>query len=103
MPTPGKKETKKDFLSRCMGFPEMVKKHPDNKQRYAICNSMWDEHMKNSKASDMMDTKTISQEIAKDIADRLSSEYKINLPQTAIDLIVSILEDEMKPDHTETD
>lgn len=41
MPTPKADETKNDFLSRCMGFPEMQKY--DSDQRYAICQAKWDE------------------------------------------------------------
>lgn len=44
MPTPHKDEDKKDFLSRCMGDPETQKY--DTEQRYAVCNSLWDEHFK---------------------------------------------------------
>lgn len=41
MPTPKPNETKDDFLSRCMGYPDMQKYEPD--QRYAVCQSKWDE------------------------------------------------------------
>ena len=41
MPTPKQDETKNDFLSRCMGYPDMQKY--DSDQRYAICQSKWDE------------------------------------------------------------
>jgi hypothetical protein len=41
MPTPGKKETQKDFVSRCI--PIRQKEHPgeDPKQSSAICNSIF--------------------------------------------------------------
>ena len=39
MPTPQDGESKKDYLSRCMGYKDM-QKYPSD-QRYAICNSMW--------------------------------------------------------------
>lgn len=38
LPEPNKNESKKDFISRCMGNPTMNKEYPDNNQRYAICN-----------------------------------------------------------------
>lgn len=41
MPKPNPNETKDDFLSRCMGDSETQKYPPD--QRYAVCNSLWDE------------------------------------------------------------
>lgn len=50
MPKPGKKESKKDYISRCMGDEETNKKYPDQKQRYAVCNSLWDQKKKNVKA-----------------------------------------------------
>jgi len=42
MPKPKTDESKKDFLQRCMGDPVMVEDYDDEKQRYAICNSLWD-------------------------------------------------------------
>lgn len=47
MPTPKKDETKEEFLSRCMNYPDMQKYGP--KQRYAICVSMWDNKKKKKK------------------------------------------------------
>lgn len=42
MPTPQKDEEKDSFITRCMGSPEMELEFPDQKQRFAVCNSMWD-------------------------------------------------------------
>jgi len=44
MPTPKKNETKKEFIKRCMAYPDLQDKKPD--QRYAICQSMWKERKK---------------------------------------------------------
>lgn len=41
MPTPNKGEKRKDYISRCMGDGEMGRKYPDEKQRYAVCQSYW--------------------------------------------------------------
>lgn len=41
MPHPKKGESKKDFIGRCMSFPDMKKY--DNDQRAAICYSYWNE------------------------------------------------------------
>ncbi len=41
MPQPHKDEQKKDYLDRCMGDDEMNKKHPAPAERYAVCNSFW--------------------------------------------------------------
>lgn len=40
VPKPNTGETKKEFLSRCMGDATM--QEYEQKQRYAICNSQWD-------------------------------------------------------------
>jgi hypothetical protein len=37
IPKPNKDESKKDFLSRCMGNDTMVKDYENSSQRYAIC------------------------------------------------------------------
>lgn len=42
LPTKNKGETKKDFLSRCMGDNVMVEEYPDQDQRYQVCLSQWD-------------------------------------------------------------
>jgi HK97 family phage prohead protease len=49
MPKPNNGESKKDYISRCMGDSEMNSKHPDEKQRYAICQSFWQEKSNNDK------------------------------------------------------
>jgi hypothetical protein len=41
LPQPQPDEIKNDFLDRCMGDKVMNQDYPDNKQRYAICNSLW--------------------------------------------------------------
>jgi hypothetical protein len=48
MPKPKRNETKKEYMGRCMNYPDMQKYPTD--QRYAICLSMWKKHHK--KASD---------------------------------------------------
>lgn len=42
LPSPGPGEGRKGWLDRCMGEPVMNEEYPDNKQRYAVCNSLWD-------------------------------------------------------------
>jgi len=41
MPFPAKDETRKEWLSRCMGDAEQRKSFPEEKQRYAVCISKW--------------------------------------------------------------
>lgn len=43
MPQPNANESKDDFLSRCMGDEEAVNDFPENDQRYAVCQSKWEE------------------------------------------------------------
>lgn len=40
MPNPKKNETKKEFISRCMAYPDLQSKSFE--QRYAICQSRWE-------------------------------------------------------------
>ncbi len=42
IPTPTPKEAKDKFLDRCMGDKDLVNEYPDTKQRFAICESQWD-------------------------------------------------------------
>ena len=48
-PNTNKPESKKQFISKCMGNPTTNKDFPDNKQRYAVCNNIWDKRKKESK------------------------------------------------------
>lgn len=42
LPKPQKKESKDDFISRCMGDSLMNVEYPDRSQRYAICLNQWE-------------------------------------------------------------
>ena len=44
MPLPGPRsgEGRKGFLGRCMGDGVMNEEYPESKQRYAVCNGLWD-------------------------------------------------------------
>jgi len=44
LPKPKNDEKKKEFLDRCMADGAMNEEYPDNDQRYAVCNSLWDEN-----------------------------------------------------------
>jgi len=48
MPEPKDGEKKKDFLDRCMSDEVMNEDYPDKDQRFAICNSIWDEREEKS-------------------------------------------------------
>lgn len=43
MPNPNPTETKDEFIKRCMGDSEANHSFPDSEQRYAFCQSQWDE------------------------------------------------------------
>jgi len=45
MPPPNSKETLKEYASRFMSDPAMVKKHPDKKQRYIVMLSHWQKRL----------------------------------------------------------
>jgi hypothetical protein len=44
MPQPIKGEKKDTFIQRCMGDEESVGAFPDESQRYAVCNRVWETH-----------------------------------------------------------
>ena len=46
-PKPKSHESKEEFLDRCMGDPMMVGEYGDEKQRYAVCLSLWKEGDRN--------------------------------------------------------
>lgn len=50
LPKPNKGDTKDNFLDRCMGNDAMNSEYPDKNQRFAVCNSIWEE--KRSEASE---------------------------------------------------
>lgn len=52
MPKPKDGESKDDFLSRCMGSDMMNDDYPDNDQRYAVCNTLWDKKDENAMPGD---------------------------------------------------
>jgi len=41
IPKPNEDESKKKFLSRCMGDDIMKDEYPDREQRYAVCLTSW--------------------------------------------------------------
>lgn len=42
MPSPGPNETEDEFIQRCMADPEAREDFPDQDQRFAFCQSQWD-------------------------------------------------------------
>ncbi|MEY2867631.1 MAG: hypothetical protein RIR01_9 [Bacteroidota bacterium] len=45
MPKPHKGEHRVDYLQRCMSDESMINKHPDQKERYAVCVSIYKTEM----------------------------------------------------------
>lgn len=43
IPKPEGGESQEDFIQRCMGNPTMNSEYPDNSQRFAVCNSQYEE------------------------------------------------------------
>ena len=50
MPTPRKKEKRKEFIQRCILFPDMQKFPID--ERIARCHGIWRQHQKDKRKSD---------------------------------------------------
>jgi HK97 family phage prohead protease len=51
IPIPNKNEDHNDFMDRCLSDKLMNSEYPDNKQRYAICQTSWDKSKKRSDSS----------------------------------------------------
>lgn len=47
LPSPSKKETEQEFVSRCMGDEMMNEDFKDQKQRAAVCYSQYKKRIKN--------------------------------------------------------
>ena len=52
MPTPKKGQRKEEYIKMFMEDKDMVDKHPDEKQRYAIAESEWEKYSKNKLESE---------------------------------------------------
>lgn len=52
LPTPKTGENHDDFMDRCMADPMMNEDYPDSDQRYAVCESQWDEKEEESDQGD---------------------------------------------------
>ena len=44
IPTPTNKESKDEFIVRCMSDDKMASEYPDTNQRYAVCIATYDEN-----------------------------------------------------------
>lgn len=85
MPKPQKGESKKDFISRCMGYDDMQKY--DQKQRAAICYSYWENKSEQVDLGSFTDAllegidqatvREAAMEAAKDIFDKVNKS-KVN-------------------------
>lgn len=53
LPSPEKDESHNDWIERCMGNSNMNEEFPENDQRHAVCQSIWDEDKKDMKAHDI--------------------------------------------------
>ena len=57
VPKPKSGESEDDFLSRCLGDPNMESEFPDNDQRLAVCGESWRAEMDKDKIKKMLITK----------------------------------------------
>lgn len=58
MPTPAANEDKETFMERCMGMDMMNEEYPDEKQRYAVCLSHWEDKEKKANNNNSMESRT---------------------------------------------
>lgn len=52
---PDPNENKDDFVSRCMSNDKMKKEFPDNDQRLAVCNNIFESSLMEGKVHDLAD------------------------------------------------
>lgn len=43
IPSPRSGEKQKEFIRRCMGDPTMISEYPQTDQRFAVCQTEWEE------------------------------------------------------------
>jgi HK97 family phage prohead protease len=60
LPKPKKDESKDEFMDRCMSDSVMKKEYPDNDQRYAVCESQWDESKKSRENPNNIERRILS-------------------------------------------
>src|SRR5258708_29488011 len=72
MPKPRSDESREQFLSRCMGDSEAINSFPRQDQRYAFCNSQWDNRNK------MKSLPTTHAELEALKTKKINSFYKVN-------------------------
>ena len=76
MPTPLESENRDEFLDRCMIDPESMTDFTDSDQRYAFCNSQWDNKEKKNTMKKGYTNKSTSLEIKDvDIDSRIVKGY----------------------------
>lgn len=69
MPEPKDGESEEEFFGRCMGDDLMNEDYPDEKQRYAVCQSLWDKEEK------QMETEAEFREIEERFAGSPKNKY----------------------------
>jgi HK97 family phage prohead protease len=75
LPKPKEKETREDFISRCMSDDKTTYEFPTTEQRLAVCNSQFKTNNKKEKYS-MNDIEAMGQAI-KSLTDVISSKNKV--------------------------
>ena len=55
IPSPGKKESKKEFINRCVSDPKMNDEYPNSDQRYAVCQRQWTDKKAEDAVREIMD------------------------------------------------
>lgn len=77
IPTPNQDETHDEFISRCMADETMVDEYSDEDQRFAVCETSWEDRDKeNSKMSDnKMLIKALEFAVKQDDADDRTLEF----------------------------
>ena len=84
IPTPNTDESKENFLKRCMSDKIMVQDFEDENQRFAVCNTQWDEKNSIDNKNEPIvkinvDTKPLIKVVEKEINKIKEESFSINI------------------------
>jgi len=82
MPQPIKGEKKDTFIQRCMADEESVGSYPDESQRYAVCNRVWETHTR--EALSLYKKSFVGSKISFDYDDVLSTDKGLKMAQDEV-------------------
>lgn len=87
-PSPASGESREDFISRCMADSESRADFPDEDQRFAFCQSQWDNTRSKRNSGAQMETKSVPFECKVDASERIVEGYASTWDKDQVDDII---------------